>query len=138
MAAAEERKNWVINSLLVNDEDVYVVDSESINSKLKVDVDKSLQIIRIFLPGSIMFSDKDYKESQGSRLATDMDLRKIPDKVLHNLDLNKTDARRHQDGKVLFLQNNNRDASLKISIELASKWSLKEAYQTIQECKNLT
>jgi hypothetical protein len=127
-------KSWVIKYLSVNHQEVNVVDGET-NSKLKVDVIVDAQTLRVFFPGSILFSDKDHEESKGSRLATDMDMRKIPDRVLYSLDLLTEDTIRvekQQDNKTLFLQNNNND-NLTMILELASKWSLNDLYQTIQK-----
>eukprot|EP00980_Cylindrotheca_fusiformis_P030757 scaffold25388_cov181-Cylindrotheca_fusiformis.AAC.1 len=74
-------KSWVVSSLHINDQEATVVDEN--NTKLKADFDKDTKIFRLFYPGAIQFSDRDYEESKGSRLATDMGMSKVPDTVLY-------------------------------------------------------
>jgi hypothetical protein len=104
-------KNWVVRSLSVNHQEVNVVDGET-NTKLKIDVLVDAQTLRVFFPGSILFNDKDHEESKGSRLATDMDMRKIPYRVLYSLDLLTEEdttirVEKQQCNETLFLQNKN-------------------------------
>lgn len=39
--------------------------------------------MRLFYPGAIQFSDKEYEPSKGARLATDMRMYKFPDNILY-------------------------------------------------------
>lgn len=66
---------------MINDQEATVVDEK--NAKLKADFDKDTKIFRLFYPGAIQFSDSDYDESKGSRLATDTRMSKVPDNVLY-------------------------------------------------------
>ena len=121
MASGTKNKNWVLASLEVDGSAVPVVDS-STNSKAKVCVDDANDTMRICVPGGIQFSNKDYEQSQGSRLATDMNMAKVPDRVLYQLSLLESISTIERHDKKLSMKN----SATSMSFELASKWSLND------------
>jgi hypothetical protein len=134
MASGTKHKNWILTSLEVNGASVPVLDSAD-NTKTKVAVGDGA--IRIYIPGGVHFSDKDYQQSHGSRLATDMSMSKMPDQVLHELELESiTKFERPQDKKLEVTVVSNNQEVLIIILELASKWSMNDLIRTIKNEAN--
>ena len=131
-------KNWVVKSLTVNDKQEATVDA--LNTKLKVEVNISEHSMRVFFPGSLVLTDlKDTQESKGSRLATDMDMKKTCDHVLHSIDfstnLDALNSVQKRGDTTLSIQSDNGNTVM--LIQLASKWSLNDLFQTIQKFKQV-
>ena len=128
-------KSWVVSSLLINDQEANVVDEG--NTKLKVDVDSETKVLRLFYPGAIMFSDKDYEPSKGSRLATDMGMSKVPDNVLYENYITNIQMKVEEEEKrVIFESSDDNYGEVKLTVELASKWSLKDLCKLIRNCQS--
>ncbi|CAJ1952202.1 unnamed protein product [Cylindrotheca closterium] len=123
-------KSWVVSSLLINDQEAAVVQAET-NIKLKADFDKDTHLFRLFYPGAIQFSDSDYQESKGSRLATDMGMSKVPDQVLYENVAGQMQM--EEDETKLILQSSDDSyGDVKLTIQLASKWSLNDLCKMIR------
>ena len=141
MASGTKNKSWILSSLKRNEEDIpvlqQVVDHEGEGgggppSKLKVSVQDSK--LRIFYPGSIQFGDSDYKPSQGSRLATDMKMSKVPDQVLYSVDLSDEGTSWERSGdKQVRIQTPTNDVFL---LEIASKWSTNDLHRAIESSRS--
>lgn len=123
-------KSWVVSSLLINDQEATVV-QEGTNTKLKADFDKDTHVFRIFYPGAIQFSDRDYEESKGSRLATDMGMSKVPDQVLYENYASQMQME-EEETRVILQSSDDNYGEVKLTIELASKWSLKDLCKMIR------
>ena len=139
-------KSWIVSSLLINDQIATVINEET-NIKLKIDIDTETKILRLFYPGTIQFSDRDYEQSKGSRLATDMGMSKIPDKVLYenyvpnismteNEDDNDNNNNNKKQQEVILSSSDEEYGEVKLNIELASKWSLKELCKLIKNAQS--
>lgn len=139
MASGTKNKSWVLSSLKRNDEDIPVLqqlleegEGGGPPSKLKVSVEDSK--LRIFYPGSIQFGDSDYKPSQGSRLATDMKMSKVPDQVLYSVDLSDEGTSWERSGdKQVRIQTPTNDVFV---LEIASKWSTNDLHRAIESSRS--
>ena len=140
MASGTKNKNWVIQALQVNGEDMPVVSSDDPMTKLKIDVgnsDTTGSTLRIYFPGGIQFDNSNYEQSKGSRLATDMKMGKIPDEILYSFDLSSSTSVNitRQDDKQMLIQAQEEAAKTEILIQLASKWSLTDLLNTIDRLR---
>lgn len=126
-------KSWIVSSLSINDQAATIVDEA--NTKLKADFDKDTNIFRLFYPGAIQFSDRDYQESKGSRLATDMGMSKIPDTVLYANKAGRMRMREEEE-RVILESSDDVYGDVTLTVELASKWSLKELCKLVRNSRS--
>ena len=145
MASGTKNKNWVVQALQVNEQDMPVVAADDPMTKLKIDVGNSSDttgstggtFLRIYFPGGIQFDNSNYEQSKGSRLATDMKMGKIPDEILYSFELSSSSVNiTRQDDKQMLIQSQGEGISTtEILIQLASKWSLTDLLNTIDRLR---
>ena len=147
MASGTKNKNWVVQALQVNGQDMPVVSADDPMTKLKIDVGNSSDnggtggtLLRIYFPGGIQFDNSNYEQSKGSRLATDMKMGKIPDEILYSFELSSSSVNiTRQDDKQMLIQSSQEDetttSTTEILIQLASKWSLTDLLNTIDRLR---